>query len=94
MSKLTYYDFLCPHCQTAFDDLVKPDVYQAECPECGEQAKRTVSAVRIDRTAIALTVGASPESIRHFDRVHRQRKAIEERNMQNHGDYGKAAGCD
>lgn len=94
MSKFIYFDFSCPGCKTTFEGFVKPDVFQETCPECGEQANRITSAVRIDRTRIALTEGASPESIRHFDRIHRQRKAIEERNMQNHGDYGKAAGCD
>lgn len=94
MSKLTFFDFSCRGCKAVFEELVKPDIYQETCPKCGEQADRITSAVRIDRTRIALTNGASPESIAHFDRIHRQRKAIEERNMQNHGDYGKAAGSD
>lgn len=41
-----------------------------------------------------MTKGASPESIAHFDRVHRERKAIEERTFERHGDYGKPAGAD
>lgn len=94
MSKLIFYDFHCAACKATFEDMVQPDVHQVECPQCGEQARRLVSTPRIDRTRIALTSGASPESIAHFDRIHRQRKAIEERNMQNHGDYGKAAGSD
>jgi len=94
MSKLMYFDFICRACGSAFEDMIKPDERTAPCPRCGELGDRQVSPVRIDRTAIALTVGASPESIDHFTRIHEQRKKIEEKTFANHGDYGKAPGSD
>ena len=92
--KLILFDFHCTKCAHTFEEMVKPGVYWAQCPDCRGNARREISAVRIDRTRIATTANASPESIRHFDRIHQQRRAIEEKSMQNHGDYGKAAGSD
>ena len=94
MTKLILFDFHCTKCAHDFEDLVKPSVYWLKCPKCKGNAQRVMSPVRIDRTRIALTSGASPESIAHFDRIHNQRRAIEEKSMANHGDYGKAAGSD
>lgn len=87
------FDFVCPYGHE-FEELVPPHLYYFMCPTCGTLAERQISPVRIDRSAIALTKGASPESIAHFDRIHRQRKAIEDRAYERHGDYGKAAGSD
>lgn len=86
------YDYECP-CGHVFEDLTngEPLVY---CFDHGTYADRLFPAPRIDRSRIALSASASPESIAHFDRVHRQRKAIEEKSMADHGDYGKAAGSD
>lgn len=89
-----YFDFQCPVCDLVTTDFVKPTIVEIECYKCQGIAKRILSPVRIDRTAIACTLGASPESIAHFDRIHRQQKAIEDKNMANHGDYGKSPGSD
>jgi hypothetical protein len=89
-----YFDFHCAHCGTTTEDLVDPSTRSINCPLDGHPATRTISPVRIDRSAIALTKGASPESIAHFDRVHRERKAIEDKRYETHGDYGSAAGAD
>lgn len=93
MSKLTMYDFLCAE-HGLFEDLVNPEIHQAPCPKCGTNAKRQISAVRIDKTGMALQDGATPTSIDHFERVHRQRRAIEERAFERNGDYGVHAGSD
>jgi putative FmdB family regulatory protein len=85
------FDFVC-QCGNEFEELAERDSY-VSCPDCGAKASRVISPVRIDRSAIALTKGASPESIAHFDRVHRERKAIEEKRHAEHGDYGKSAGA-
>lgn len=94
MSKLILWEFRCTKCGDAFEDLAKPDVYWSKCPKCGANARREITPVRIDRTRIAGTIGASPESINHFDRVHKQQKMKEERSKANHGDYGKMPGSD
>jgi putative FmdB family regulatory protein len=94
VSKLILFDFTCSACDLTFEDLVKPSKRSAPCPKCKAPAKRQISTPRIDRSAIALTNGASPESIAHFDRLHRERRAIEDRKYAEHGDYGSAAGAD
>jgi putative FmdB family regulatory protein len=88
------YDFECSSCGAQFEELVDADLKIQPCDKCGGWADRLVPAPRIDRSSIALSASASPESIAHFDRVHRERKAIEEKSMADHGDYGKAAGSD
>lgn len=92
---LMFFDFSCTNCNLITEAFVNTSKKRIECPECQGIAKRILSAVRIDKSRIACSGdSASPESIRHFDRVHKQRKAIEERNMREHGDYGKAPGSD
>lgn len=91
MSKLILFDFECPE-HGLFEDMVTPGIHQAPCPKCGAPSVRQISAVRIDRTSIALSGNASPESVAHFDRIHREQRAKEERAYREHGDYGTAPG--
>lgn len=93
MSKLTFFDFHCPYCELVFEDLVKPDIRQAQCPKCQSNAVRIVSPVKIDRLRIALTEGASPESLAYFDRVHKEQAAKEAKTHAEHGDYGPRPGA-
>jgi putative FmdB family regulatory protein len=92
MSKLMLFDYECPACGQKAEALVH-SYDTVEC-HCGTQMQKQISAVRIDRSAIALSPSASPESVAHFDRIHRERRAIEEKSQREHGDYGKAAGSD
>lgn len=91
--KLLMFDFLCPT-HGLFEDMVNPSTHSAPCPKCKTPASRQISPVRIDKTSMALSSGATPTSIDHFERVHRQRRAIEDRTFREHGDYGSAAGSD
>lgn len=88
-----FYDFHCTDCGRIFEGFESTETHDIPC-QCSGTARRILSAVRIDRTRIATTGSASPESIAHFDRIHRQRKIIEERNLANHGDVGKMPGSD
>ena len=88
------FDFRCKKCDAMFEDLVKPDVFQAQCPKCGQSANRIISCPRIDKTAMALQEGATETSLSHFERIHQQQKVKEEKSMREHGDYGKAPGSD
>lgn len=92
MSKLMYFDFLCEGCKQQFEDMVKPEEHQALCPNCHAVGQRIISSVRIDRSAIALTAGASPESIAHFDRIHQQQRKIEEKSYAEHRSYSSLSG--
>ena len=94
MAKLILFDFRCTKCGLVFEDLAKPVDYWSKCPTCKANARREITPVRINHTAMAVSDSASPASIEHFDRVHKQRKGIEEKRFRDHGDYGKPAGCD
>lgn len=93
MSKLIFFDFECPCCNTQFEELAK-DGWQILCPSCNSDAKRMISPVRINKLDMAMSGSASPESLNYFDKVHRERKAIEDKKYHEHGDYGSAAGAD
>jgi len=92
--KYLLFDFACTKCGYVFEEMAKPDNYWSRCPQDGANARREISPVRINHTAMANSESASPGTLAHFDRVHKQRKAIEERSMRDHGDYGKPAGAD
>lgn len=85
------FDFLCPT-HGEFEELAKSDIKSLPCPKCSRTSVRQISAVRIDKSAMALQNGASPTAIDHFDRLHRERRVIEERSYKEHGDYGTHAG--
>lgn len=91
--KLILWDWLCP-IHGEFEELAQSTVKAMPCPKCSRTSVRQISAVRIDKSAMALQAGASPTAIDHFDRVHRERREIEERSYREHGDYGSHAGGD
>lgn len=93
MSKLILFDFECP-VHGKFEELVKSDVRHSPCPRCAAPASRQISPVKIDKIGMALQEGASPTSIDYFERIHRQRKKIEDATYAEHGDYGTHAGGD
>jgi putative FmdB family regulatory protein len=94
MSKLIMFDFECEMCGKRFEDLVPATWPAQNCPACGFQAKKLISPVRINKLDMAMSGSASPESVNYFDKVHRERKAIEDKKYHEHGDYGSAAGAD
>ena len=87
------FDFDCPT-HGLFEELVNSAVKQIPCPRCGRTSERQLSAPHIDRLGMATQSGATPTSIDHFERVHRQRRAIEEKHHRTNGDYGPMAGSD
>jgi putative FmdB family regulatory protein len=93
-AKLLMYDFRCKFCHHLFEDLVKSDVFRIQCPKCGETALRIISCPRVNKTAMAVQDGATETSIKHFERIHQQQKAKEEKSFREHGDYGKSPGSD
>lgn len=92
MSKLILFDFQCKKCERLFEDMAKPGEYWRQCPDCGGNAQRQLSAPRINHSAMALSDSASPASIDYFERSHKQQRAKEERSFARNGDYGKAPG--
>jgi putative FmdB family regulatory protein len=88
------FDFECAMCGKKFEDLVPSDWPAQNCPSCGFQADKQISPVKIGKLDMAMSESASPESLNYFDKVHKQRKAIEDKKYHEHGDYGAAAGAD
>lgn len=86
------FDFECQDGHR-FEELVQPTVRKIPCVECGYAAYRQISAPHLDYTGMAMTDGMETAADK-FDKSHRQRRAIEERNYNNHGDYGKPSGSD
>ena len=75
------------------DAFIKNTVTEHECPECGEMAKRCIRhAPKLDWLGMAQGNSAGPEFIDRWDKMHKDRKAHEERTETEHGDYGPAAG--
>jgi len=91
--KFLLFDFRCQQCTSVFDDMVKPDVYEAPCPKCGGTGTRLISAPRIDPR-----MGVDPSFPTMGDkwaRVREQRKIYEERREREHGpDSWGSAGAD
>lgn len=87
------YEFRCPlgHVTERYIDEAEASI---TC-ECGELAVKAIcTPPRIDRLGIGAQKSASPESIAYFDKVHRQQKAHEEKQVAEHGSRGAAPGSD
>lgn len=94
MSKLIMFDFKCTVCGAEFEELVDPAHRKIACLKCGATAERQISVVHIDKLGMATSGDGFETSIDYFDKVHRERKAIEDKAYAEHGDYGHAAGAD
>lgn len=86
------FDFECA-CGAKFEDLLDPACRTTECPRCGAAAERVISPVHIDQLRMAATGDGYGTANDYFAKVHRERKAVEERTFADHGDYGAAAGA-
>jgi len=88
------YEYTCPKCAHECDIFAKvSERKNQECPECGnilEQRVRTPAQPHW--SSLAMGESASPEAIKKFDKMHRERAERERKTKQEHGDYGKAPG--
>lgn len=48
MSKLILFDFQCTDCDKLAEELVRSDVHEISCPECGGKALRQISGTHLD----------------------------------------------
>lgn len=84
MSKYMYFDFRCPECNTKYDDLVKPDVRTAPCPECGATGNRIVSTPTLDpRMGCDPTMGTMYDK---WARTREQKAKLDAKRKAEHGD--------
>lgn len=84
MAKYMFFDFRCVDCEQKFDDLVKPDVQQAPCPNCSGIGKRLVSAPRLD-PKMGLDPEGNPTMGDRWAKIRKQRALIEKKHYKEHG---------
>lgn len=89
------YEFRCSTCAGVTERYIDESVTEIDCKHCGNAAHKAIcTPPRIDRLGIGASASASPESVDYFDKVHRQQRAIEERQVAEHGSRGAAPGSD
>ena len=81
MSKLLFFGFRCC-CGNVFDDLVKPDVHSAPCPECGKDGKRLVSTPTIGLS------GTDPDFPGAYDKWEKTQKQMKAQDKKFYDDHG------
>lgn len=89
------YEYTCPACTHECEVWCKvTERKDQECPECGEiLAQRVRTPAQPHWTSLAMGESASPEAIKKFDKMRRQRQAKEQKTFAEHGDYGKTPGA-
>lgn len=71
-------EFRCPECSHEHSELVRINVQEAPCPECGANSSQVfLTAPRIDWGAMGAQPNVSPEFIDRFERVHKEQKEKE-----------------
>lgn len=83
MSKFMLFEFRCPSCNKKFDAMVKPDIREAPCTNCGTTGKRVISTPRLDPR-----MGLDPDFATMGDkwaRIREQRAKIEKKHYKEHG---------
>lgn len=77
------YEWRCKACTTKYDALVKMDVYDHACPECGAESERLISA-----GTRPFGNGRDPDMSSDYDRWQKQNKqkqAIDKKFYKDHG---------
>ena len=86
-------EFTCTACEHEHDELVGLNVHDALCPKCGANSKQQFrTPLNFDWGAMGAQQNVSPEFQDRFDRVHREQKEKERRNLMEHGDVGRMPG--
>lgn len=83
MSKLILYDWRCQSCEQKHEALEKSDVRTRDCPECGGEAIRLISAPRLDPK-----MGLDPDMPTAYDqwqKTNRQKVEQDKKFHENHG---------
>jgi putative FmdB family regulatory protein len=85
MSKFILFDFRCLSCNNVFDDMVKPNVYEAPCPECGSSnVTRLMSAPRLD-PRMGLDPEGNPTMGDKWAKIRKDRARQEKAHYEKHG---------
>lgn len=84
MSKFMFFDFRCSNCGLKFEEMVKPDVRQAPCPDCTSVGERLVSCPRLD-PKMGLDPVGNPTMGDKWAKIRKERAQIEKRHYKEHG---------
>lgn len=76
MSKLIMFDWGCDNGHE-FEELVKPDTLEMECPQCGAIAKRLISPVRSDWRKMGVDPDF-PTAASKWEKMQRQKASKED----------------
>lgn len=81
------YNFTCPACGHEDDIFCKvSERHEQSCSSCGTATRQVIrQAPQPHWTSLAMGEGASPEAIKKFDKMRREKKAIEEKKIAEHG---------
>jgi len=86
------FDWRCPEGHV-HEARASGDTKEVDCPECGQAATKIfLTPPKVGWLAMGASASASPEAIIKFDRMHRERKAQEQKYQQDHGDDPPMAG--
>lgn len=83
MAKAILYDWRCLSCDTKYDALVKSDVFNHPCPECGGDSKRLISTPHFDPK-----MGLDPDFGTFGDKWAKKNKQKVEQDKKFHKDHG------
>lgn len=87
------YSFKCHTCGHYHDAFVKRGT-RPHCPDCNGETKQVIRyAPKLDYLGMGAQKNAGPEFIDRFEKMHKDRKAHEDRKDRDHGDYGTMAGA-
>lgn len=83
------YEYTCPKCGHEFERFCKlSERLDQKCGKCDNIGRPQVrTPARPNWTALAMGDSASPEAIKRFDKMHRDKKAKEDKAMREHGSY-------
>lgn len=84
MSKLILFEWRCLACNHKFDKMSKSEFKTTDCPECGREAKRLLSAGTIDPN-LGLDP-AFPTMYKKWADTRKQRTKIDNKYAESHGD--------
>jgi len=87
------YEYTCPKCGHETEIFCKLSERLDQKCECGNTLEQRVrTPAQPHWSSLAMGEGASPEAIKKFDKMHRERAEREAKTKREHGDYGKAPG--
>ena len=81
------YDFKCNECDAVHEHFAGMDEKIGVCDTCGEPTTRLIGCPNLSISSLAKGDSATPDSIDKWEKMRKQKMAIESKNQENHGTY-------